>query len=214
MLLILTALISEAQPIAKALALPRRTPTHWADARIHLHAVGIRAGHFAPALVPPAVCGIILAGLAGALDPTLAAGAVILDSASAPMPAKPPCRVGSIYCSQELLTTPQAKAALAAQTGALAVEMEAGAIRAFAATRGLPFMHIRAISDTAAEPLNPAVLTLVDDRGRVQPWALAGTLLRNPLLIPTLCHLGRNTARATANLARVVAAITRSGWPE
>ncbi len=213
MLIIFTAVMLEAQPIAKTLGLKRQSSTHWANDRIHLHVAGIKAAHLSDAMIRPQTQGIILAGLAGALDPTLSIGDVLLDATSTALRASLPCRVGRIHTATQIIATPQAKATLFQQTAAQAVEMEAATVRQFAAQHQLPFLHVRAISDTATESLNPAVLKLVDSLGRPKPLAIAAALLKNPMLIPTLTQLRRNTLCATANLSRTLASILSTPWP-
>ena len=213
MIVIFSAVILEAQPMAQALGLVRQAAACWADDRIHLHAVGIRAANLAPDLLPPATRGLILAGLAGALDPSLTIGDVLLDASSTALPAKPPCRIAPIHCSAQIVATPYAKARLRQETGAMATEMESAIVRVFAAANHLPFLHVRAISDTAAETLDPAVINLVDALGRPKPVTIAITLLRKPCIIPQLKRLQRNSTLATANLATAVRTILATGWP-
>jgi hypothetical protein len=68
----------------------------------------------------------------------------------------------------------------------------------------VPFYGIRAISDTAAEAVDPAVLQFVDEVGAIRPAALAKGLLRNPSLLPTLNRLRINSAFAGRALAVAV----------
>jgi adenosylhomocysteine nucleosidase len=214
MLLIVTAVIIEAKPIAQALGLTKCSATRWAGPSAHLQVAGIRATRFSADMVPKFCKGIVLAGLAGALDMGLAVGDVVMDAASGKLPAAPPCRVGAMYCADAIASTPAEKAELHRQTGALAVEMEADVIRRIAAEKGLPFLHVRAISDTATERLNPVVMRLVDSMGRPKPLTIARTLFFRPDLIPVLNHLRAASNIATHNLAQVVGEIMASGWPE
>src|SRR2546429_279660 len=59
---------------------------------------------------------------------------------------------GALVASPVVLDTAAAKAALGA-TGALAVDMESGALAAAARARGVPFAALRAVLDAAGEAL-------------------------------------------------------------
>ncbi len=72
---------------------------------------------------------------------------------------------GRICSSDKIVSTPTEKAELFRQTGALAVDMESDRVRKWAGENGIPFIGIRAISDTADEALDPAVVGLVDEMG-------------------------------------------------
>ena len=93
---------------------------------------------------------------------------------------------------------------------ALAVDMEGEAVRALAASWGVPFLHVRAISDTASESLDPAILGFVDEVGGVRAGALMMGLLRRPGLIPHLVRLGKNSGLAGRHLGEVVAQLVGS----
>src|SRR5439155_912101 len=85
---------------------------------------------------------------------------------------------GPLVASPVVLDTAAAKAALGA-TGALAVEMESGALAAAARARGVPFAALRAVLDAAGEAL-PAGADVIDDAsGEVRAArALAAIALR------------------------------------
>lgn len=54
--------------------------------------------------------------------------------------------VGPVYSADQPLVTPEQKR-MAAQSGAIAVEMEAGPLAAWAVSAGLPFVHLRVVLD-------------------------------------------------------------------
>jgi len=139
--------------------------------------------------------GILMAGFGGALDPVLKVGDVVWDD--------PP---GVIYTSTQLVSTPAEKALLRERTGARAVDMENAIVRALAVRLGVPFFGVRAVSDTAEEAVDPLVLKLVDDTGRVRARAMARTLMQRPGIIPILNRLRINSGiagRALANAVRI-----------
>lgn len=160
-----------------------------------------------------ATVAIIMAGLAGALHPALQIGDVVIDAASDKIPGNLKFRRGKIYTADRLIATPAVKADLFHATGALVVEMENAIIRAAANAAGIPFIGIRAVSDTADQALDPAVLGLVDNLGRMRPLAIAGTLLRRPALIPYLNRLGAASRLAADRLAEAVREILDAGIP-
>jgi len=211
-IVILTAVSLEARAIARAwgLANPRPgRPVRTDDAvpTIELHLVGIRAIRMPKDLHQPPIGAIIMAGLAGALDPTLRIADIVIDDCP---PAYIPTliyRPGRIIAAPWIVSTPAEKAMLFRDTGALAVDMESSIARAAATELGVPFISLRAISDTASEVLDPAVLKMVNAFGRPRPLAIAGTLLRRPSLIPQLRQLGENARLAAANLAAAVVAL-------
>jgi hypothetical protein len=142
--------------------------------------------------------GLALVGWAGGLAPELAAGdAVLADVALAPDAPPLPChaialaggRVGPMLTVAQALFTPAAKRD-ARETGALAVEMEAYPLAAWAAARGLPFVHARVILDAVEEPL-PDLGGALDAFGRPRLSYLLRRVSQRPALVPELWRLGR-----------------------
>jgi adenosylhomocysteine nucleosidase len=72
--------------------------------------------------------------------------------------------------------------------------MESAMVRRAAA--GISVIAVRAITDTAAQDVDPALLELLDGQGRVRGGALVGMLLRRPGKLGQLLRL-----RAAARLA-------------
>lgn len=205
-IMILTAVRAETLAVAKALGLSNYTHDVWSDSdgEIHLYTIGIRAKRLPALQAEQLPCCIILAGFAGALDPSLAVGDVVLDSCSAGWAIGFRGRTGKLATAEHLIATPAQKAELFAQSGALAVDMENQIVSAWAAAAGIPFVSVRAISDSADETLDPAVLRLVDEMGRVKPLALMGALIRRPALIPQLLRLGAASRLAGERLGEAV----------
>lgn len=210
--MILTAIAPEARAIASALKLPcprPDRPSRNLDAApiIELHLVGIGAKNLPTGSGDPPVCAVIMAGVAGALDPNLQVGDLVLDDCPDSWVPVLPFNRGGIACSQTIVSAPQAKHALREQTGSLAVDMESSSARSLAAKLGAEFISIRAISDSADQSLDPAVLHLVNDFGQMRPGAVARLLLTRPQMIPPLMKLGEATKLATGNMAAAVAAL-------
>jgi nucleoside phosphorylase len=72
---------------------------------------------------------------------------IVVDSDSPLINASPPAIRGRIADSQTMVATPEARARLAALTGAIAVDMESAAIARVARERGIPFAAIRVVTD-------------------------------------------------------------------
>lgn len=211
-IVILTAIQLEARTVAGVWGLPTPKPgqpvrTDGVVPSIEIHLVGIGATRLPEKVTSPLVTALIMAGVAGALDPTLRVGDVIIDDCPAAWLPPIPFRAGKIYSADEIVGAPADKQRLFAQSGALAVDMEAAIARELAARSNIPFISLRTISDAAHELLDPAVLAMVDDFGRPRPMSVAGTLLRRPSLIPQLKQLAANSRIAAKQLATALASI-------
>ena len=97
------------------------------------------------------------------------------------------------------------KAALFHDTGAVAVDMESLAIAEVAAVRGLPFIAVRVIVDTAADALPRAVLA-ASRAGQLSMRRLLGGLVLAPLDLVSLIRLAQRYRAATRSLAAVARA--------
>ncbi|KAB2664437.1 MAG: hypothetical protein DVB31_09920 [Verrucomicrobia bacterium] len=146
---------------------------------------------------------LVTAGFAGALDPSLALGEVLV-AADPGYPAVQGARLARFHCSEVIATTAADKTLLRARTGADAVEMESGVIREACRQRGIPSATIRVVSDIASEdlPLDFGSLMTRDDR--LHFGKLAWRIARSPGLVRGLMRLQRNTQLAGGNLAEVL----------
>jgi hypothetical protein len=199
--LIFVAIRMEAQAIARALGIPFDVDQMSATGPVspgliaELKVIGICGCHLPHSIDATNVVKVISAGLAGALDPALGCGDVVVDR---------------IHSTDRVITTPAQKAALFEQTGAAAVDMESAKIRKLASAANLPFTAIRAISDTADEAIPPTVLGLVDPMGNPRPGAVAAALLGRPWLLPHLLRLRRNSEHALKQLGAYLAELLGS----
>jgi adenosylhomocysteine nucleosidase len=160
--------------------------------------------------------------MAGGLDPTLGAGAILLPTdvlgpdgrivntepgwrnrLTTAVAAHAPVRGG------RLLTTPRAvgsvadKAELFRTTGAVAVDMESAAIGEVAEQHQLPFMAVRVVVDSAADVLPRAVTAAADNEGHLQIWRLIGALALAPNEFAPLIRLARRYRAANRSLAAI-----------
>lgn len=162
----------------------------------------------------PAIAGIALLGWAGGLTADLRLGDVVIaDGALFGDRPVIPCRPvivpgaagGPILTVPAVLRSPTAKAA-AATSGALAVEMEAYPLAAWARTRGLPFVHARVVLDVLDEPL-PDLTGIIDHTGHARPLRLLRACVARPNLVPELWRFTGRIRLANARLAALAAAI-------
>jgi adenosylhomocysteine nucleosidase len=167
------------------------------------------------------VTGIINTGFCGALDPSLRVGDIVVwgDARSSVLSPYPlhDCRgsmsllagqlgparftTGEISSSDRVVVTVEEKRRLREKTGAIAAEMEAGAVKKIAQQWGVPFYCIRAVSDTANEDM-PLDFNLYRDRaGRFSLAKIAVAAMRRPFTrIPALKRLEANCNVASESL--------------
>lgn len=158
---------------------------------------------------------VLSTGIAGALDPALQVGDVVIDGqarlASRLRAAWPRSVPGAIHGQDVIAATAVDKARLRAATAALAVDMESHVARAVAARYGVPFAALRVISDVADESLPPAALVGMKPDGGMALGAVLGSLARQPVQLPALIRTGINAGKAMRVLGRVHHALERSG---
>src|SRR5439155_13605593 len=153
---------------------------------------------------------LVIAGLAGALDPSLQVGDVVIDDRSTLTPGyseAPPRIPRRFHCSNKLIATSSQKSELFRTTGASVVDMESDPVFKLAREKNLPFLSIRAISDAAEDSIDPAVFRMTGADGNIKPARVAMMLIQKPTLIPQLLRLRSNSNRALRNLARELGAI-------
>ncbi|SEL02153.1 hopanoid-associated phosphorylase [Nitrosovibrio tenuis] len=159
-------------------------------------------------------------GFAGALDPNLRPGDLVLPEAihagySMPvdlswrsrlrqmLPASLNVSDGTLATSRLVLSSASAKLELARATGACAVDMESGAVAEAAAHADLPFMAVRVISD-AVEFSPPAILMdAVHPDGSANLARLLLLLLRGSVSLSTLLRLAVESRAACSTLSTV-----------
>jgi adenosylhomocysteine nucleosidase len=162
-------------------------------------------------------------GIAGALDPALKPGDLVVGAAvrtaqgdRMPVDQKwlvqltthlGSARVADVYGSTRIAATAAAKATLHRDTGAVAVDQESHWVAEAAHTRRIPFIVLRAIADRAEDDLPPAVLVGLDAKGNPRTGAVILALLRDPRQIGGLVRVGLQTRTALQALLRGRAAL-------
>ncbi len=111
----------------------------------------------------------------------------------------------AIAGSVHVVATPAAKAALAARSGAAAVDMESVAVAEVAAQAGLPFLVLRTVADRSDQVVPWVAQSAIDGQGEIRHLAVLAGLIGRPWEIGSLMALGRSSARGLASLRRVAA---------
>jgi len=112
-------------------------------------------------------------------------------------------RVAAIAGSETAITSPAAKRALAAETGAAAVDMESHAVARVAASAGVAFLVIRCVADPVDRSIPDWVLGHVSDNGRHRTGAILAGLSLRPWDLGILLALKGDSDRAVRSLRRV-----------
>lgn len=185
-----------------------------------------RATAAAQALLATGARRLLVWGSAGALDADLAPGTLVIperivtprgdslaldagwqDRLFVLLERGRHIRRGTLASVAHPVPSPAEKAALAAHSGAIAVDMEAAAVAAVAAAAGVPCAVLRAIVDSRELALPQAVRAAIGDRFLASEIALR-SLLR-PRDLPATVRLGRAfriARRALTDAAHVLAA--------
>jgi adenosylhomocysteine nucleosidase len=164
-----------------------------------------------PACQPEA---IVSMGFCGALDPALGIGDIFVATAvdaagrrfDARLPHSDAPHATGVLASIDHVAQTAAEKALLRAAGASAVEMEAGGVAGFAATRGIPLFCVRSVTDTANQSFvtdfNKALLF----DGHFGTIKLLTSALRNPgKALPELFRLRRFCRIATRTLGEFIA---------
>lgn len=179
-----------------------------------------RAAVLTRQLTDSGVAALLSFGIAGALDPQIDCGELIVtDRVKGHDGEDFDCdrrwretltrklgeaaihlRVGSLLASTRTLRQASEKSAAYRDSGCLATDMESGAVAAIANERGLPFLAVRAVADRAGDTLPALVETAVKPNGRAAVARAVGALLRHPGDIPATLRLARQNELALARL--------------
>ena len=149
-------------------------------------------------------------GLAGGLAPGLRAGTLLAPSEIiAPDGQRFACASSFQFAnalrtpmagSDNLLSTPDQKTLLHARTNAVAVDMESHAVARMAHKRGIPFLALRAVADTAELALPAFIADATTPEGKTRVGAILMGLLKEPAALPDLIRLARASDKAFAAL--------------
>lgn len=156
------------------------------------------------------VAGLVSVGVAGALEPSLRPGHLLVASRvvdrDATYDADPAwlaalarrlsVRPVVVAGGDRIVATREEKRALGASTGAAAVDMESHVVARIAQEHGLPFAVLRAITDPAETTLPSAARLAMRPDGGIDGFGVFRSILREPGQLPALIRLGRDQAKA------------------
>lgn len=106
---------------------------------------------------------------------------------------------GPVATTVQVLCRADEKRALANVSGAIAVDMESAAIARAAASRNVPFLLVRAVSDRAGDDLPMDFNLWLIPGGRARALA---QLVRHPSILCALFRMKRQVEQGSQNLAR------------
>lgn len=190
-------------------------------------------------LAQQGVDAIVLIGFAGGIDPTLAPGNLVTAKGVVAIDAQgntkayyaadpvllarlgahldragliaPQYRAASLIATTpQPITTPDAKARLAAASQAVAVDMETAEAAEAASAMPLPWGAIRVIVDTADTPLPSGAADLIAADGTILRADLFHTILRHPRRWRGFYRLARQRRHGLAGLRTAMRAMTSS----
>ncbi|MDX1962325.1 MAG: hypothetical protein SFX18_04185 [Pirellulales bacterium] len=160
---------------------------------------------------------VISAGFAGALQPELAVGDLLLPTGvqnaqgeklaidvqgRPPPPGEAKIHHGWLYTADRVVTTAASKLALGQSSEALAVDLETFAVAQLCVREKLRFLAVRIISDHAGEDLPPDVAGLMRPQSTARLLGrVLGGIFRRPQIVPELWRLREQALLATDRLA-------------
>jgi adenosylhomocysteine nucleosidase len=224
---IVTALAAESRTLGRLTAAGAAFRTLPDGTRVAVTGIGrAAAADGAGRLIESGATALISWGMAGGLDPALGAGALLLPGEvisaegerfptarewrtclARAVPAGHPVSDGALLGCVEPLGSPAEKAAAYRATGAVAVDMESDAVAQVAARYRLPFLAVRAVVDTAADALPPAITAAAVAAGTMRGQQVIAALLQAPGEVAALMRL----AWAYRAARRALIAVARSG---
>jgi len=166
--------------------------------------IGPRARHIPSDLSSDAPPGAICCGIAGGLEPALNCGDIVLDELSTIDCCSLGLRMGKIFTAPEVVSTQQQKHAAFVESGAQIVDMENAIVRQKCEDCGVPFVGIRAVSDTATQSLDALLFDLVDEEGDPRISAAISALMRRPTFMMDVYRARAGANAALDRLARVL----------
>lgn len=191
------------------------------------------AGVAADLLDDPASCPriLVVCGFAGGLAASVGAGDLVLatsvlHSADSGLQTETPdptltalaqtlvlpgvaLHSGPLLTQDRIVTTAREKRAIAHSSEALALDMETLGAVGVARDRGVPWLAVRAVSDSVNDDFPLDFNQIADANGDVDRGRVVRAALLRPQSIPGLIRLGRRSALAAKNLTLFLEALLR-----
>ena len=180
-----------------------------------------RAAHGAKAFIDAGARGLLSFGVAGGLTEGAPAGAIILADDvidgdqrylsdigwrnKISESISDVCEVisGTLVGTDRLISTRDGKKRLQQRSAAVACDMESHAVARIAASHGVPFVVIRAISDPHDQFVPPWLLRCLTPAGELRTWKLLWQAVQRPGSWGDLAGLSRDAKSAFGSLRRV-----------
>lgn len=174
----------------------------------------------------PAGRRVILAGIAGGLDPSLHLGFVAtagkIVGAGAEQAAEHPSFFPTILKDpavtiasvDRVCATPADKQLLRERTGASLVDMESGAFAAAATVRGWKWGVVRGVSDRADHGVDQWLIDILKVDGSVDAPALLRAICASPRRLAMMVAINRFASATLAAVAREIDALLRTRHTE
>jgi len=120
-------------------------------------------------------------------------------------------RTVKLFTSTSIIDSAAERNEIARASGALAVDMETGAIANVCQAHGVPLISLRIISDTPSQPF-PAPLSVLFDleRQRTNYGRLLSYIFRHPAAGWRLCRFAGQIARIRTNLTEAIVALVQA----
>jgi adenosylhomocysteine nucleosidase len=150
---------------------------------------------------------VLTCGFAGGLNPNLAVGTVIFETAESRLAERllaAAAKPAKFHCADRIAATATEKAELRQRSGADAVEMESAAIQSVCRERGLPCATVRVILDSANEDLPLDFNQLGKADYRMDYGKLAWAIVKSPRKISSLLRLQAQCRHAGILLASIL----------
>jgi nucleoside phosphorylase len=163
---------------------------------------------------------LISAGFAGGLSNSLSVGELLvaenfsnrnLFEATRNLLATHHAQFGTLHTAATMVDKASQRAALAVETGAVAVDMETEFIARDCAQLGIPLLSLHAISDTPLQPFPVPPAVLFDlERQKTRLASLAFYLTRHPISAVRMIGFAQRISRARQTMTSAIDELLRS----
>jgi adenosylhomocysteine nucleosidase len=218
---IITALIREANSLTNINIEPNVITPIGGQINILVCGMGSERAHSAAHKLIDSGCDALISwGTAGALMPNIKPGALIIPESIITQEEEiiqtaskwrrtvvkelddcpDDVYLGRLSDTMQVITSSKEKYAAREQGDSLAVDMESATIALVARQKNIPFISIRAISDSAYMSIPESILNYTDPYGRVKISRLIPAILKRPADIPKIINLAMGYRSASRTL--------------